>query len=400
METTNQTTGNLPAINIENFKDIVSKAPDVLTLNQNTLSNATKAGDKLFGLIEEDGMSDFYDDELAKYISKVRDAEKSMNERRRPFTQLVDHFKKMFTQAEADLKSLREQAQGLRDGYATKKMNEQRERERLAQLKLDQDKEAIELRKKVEIFLSEQVQKHVSETKNRMYNLLEASTLETIEQDRKIIANTLITFPMEEFEKLTYQFTPLFLTKDDVARIIAEVKSGDLYHTINSAHQDQLNAYKREMIDKVPSKKVELEELANASEAEAERLRVEADKRREEEAVKIAKEAEEASRKAEADANLKATAEATNAIVNAQAELQFDDASKVKAGYEITLSNTAAYIVLAQFWFEKEGKSWTADKVEKMTFARIKKFCEEHAAKTEEKIESPFVKYSEIFKAK
>ena len=197
METTNQTTGNLPAINIENFKEIVAKAPEVLTLNQNTLTNATKAGDKLFGLIEEDGMSDFYDEELAKYIAKVKDAEKNMNERRKPFTQLVDHFKKMFTQAEADLKSLREQAQSLRDGYATKKMSEQRERERLAQLKLDQDKETIELKKKVEIYLSEQVQKHVTETKARMYNLLEASTLETIEQNRKIIADALITFPME-----------------------------------------------------------------------------------------------------------------------------------------------------------------------------------------------------------
>lgn len=398
METNNQTT--VPAINIDSFKDIVSKAPDVLTMNQNSLKNATSAGSKLFGLIEEDGMSDFYDEELAKYISKVKDAEKNMNERRKPFTQLVDHFKKMFTQAEADLKSLRDQAQSLRDGYATKKMNEQRERERLAQLKLDQGKEAIELRKQVEIFITAQVQKHLSETKERMYNQLEGSTLETIEQSRKIIANAIVGYSKEEFDALTYHFTPLYLSNDDVSRIISEVKTDDLFHTLNSDHQDQLNAYKREMIDKIPSKKIELEEMAKAGEAEAERLRLEAEKRKADEADRIAKEAEEARRKAEADANIKATAETTNAMVSAQAEINFEEAPKVKAGYEITLNNTAAYIMLAQFWFEKEGKAWTADKVEKMTFARIKKFCEEHAAKTEEKIESPFVKYNEIFKAK
>lgn len=399
METTNQTTGNLPAIK-ESFKEIVTKAPEVLTLNQNTLTNATNAGNKLFGLIEEDGMSDFYDEELSKYIAKVKDAVKNMNDRRKPFTQLVDHFKKMFTQAEADLKPLHDKAQSFRDEYATKKMAEQRERERLAQLKLDQDKEAIELRKKVEIFLSEQVQKHVSETKNRMYNLLEASTLETIEQSREIIADAIVGYSKEEFDKLTYQFTPLYLTKEDVARIIADVKSGDSYHTLNSDHQDQLNAYKREMIDKIPSKKIELEELAKANEAEAKRLKEDAEKRKVEEAERIAKEAEEARRRTEAEANLKATAETTNAMVTAQSEINFEESPKVKAGYEITLNNTAAYIMLAQFWFEKEGKAWTADKVEKMSFARIKKFCEDHAAKTEEKIESPFVKYNEIFKAK
>ena len=154
------------------------------------------------------------------------------------------------------------------------------------------------------------------------------------------------------------------------------------------------------MIDKIPSKRIELEEMAKAGEAEAERLRLEAEKRKADEADRIAKEAEEARRKAEADANIKATAETTNAMVSAQAEINFEEAPKVKAGYEITLNNTAAYIMLAQFWFEKEGKAWPADKVEKMTFARIKKFCEEHATKTDEKLESPVVKYNEIFKAK
>lgn len=381
----------LPAIDMDNFKEIVSKAPDVLRMNQTTLANATHAGEKLFALIENDGMSDLYDGELAKYIAKLKEAVKNMNDRRKPFTQLVDHFKKLFTQAEADLKPLHDKAQQLRDNFATQKMNAQRELERQAQLKLNREREAIELRTKVEVFFSEQAQKRIADTKRKMYDLLENSTLDTIEPNRKAIADTHISYPRGEFDNLHYEFTPLYLSKEDVDRIISEVKSSGLFETLNSDHQNQLNAYKREIIDKIPSKK---QELINGTAAE------EAEKRKIEESERIAREAEEAKRKAESKANLRATAEITNAMVSTQAELSFEEKPRVKEGYEIILKSNAAYLILAQFWFDKEGKTWASDKIEKMTFARVKKFCEDYAVKNDEKVNSPFIEYQEIYKAR
>lgn len=390
----------LVPVNVQELQKIVGEAPAILQKNQTSIANAKKAGDNLFSLIEKDGMSDLYDQELDKFIAKLRITEKNMNEARKPFTQLVDNFKKMFTTAEAEIKPLLEKAQKIRNDHATKKMNEQRERERLAKLQLDQDRERIELKKKVELFLVEQVNKHCAETKERMYKALEESTLDTIEANRKVISDTFVSFPREDFDKLNYSFTPLYLTKDDVQSTILEVKNGVLYESANAEHQNQLNAYKRELIDKIPSKKKELERLAISDAQESEKILLEQEQRRIAEEERIKKQQEEASRNAEETATIKATNDITNAMVTSQAEISFENKPNVKEGYEIILKNAAAYIILAQFWFENDGKGWTSDKIEKMTFARIKKFCEDYASKNDEKINSPFIEYKEIFKAK
>lgn len=392
-------TTNLPAINVQEFQKIVGEAPAILDKNKNSLSKAKEVGQILFDYIEKDGMSDHYDAELSKYIGKLKITLNNMNAARKPFTQLVDSFKKMFTQAEADLKPLHDKAQSLRDEYATKRMEEQRRKEEEAQRKLDQERERIEIRKRVAIILSEKMLEITRKAKEELGNFLENSTLETLEEARETISEFPISTPKDAFNAIEVKITPLHLTAEEVQSLVTEVKDSS-YIDENSNHQSAIVSYKRELIDKLPSKKAELEELAKADAAEAERLKAEADKRKKEEAERLDREAEEARRKAEEEANLKATAETTNAMVSSQAEISFEEKPKVKEGYEITLKNSAAYLVLAQFWFDKEGKGWTADKVEKMTFARIKKFCEDYAIKHEEKVNSPFVEYKEIFKAK
>lgn len=388
----------LPAVNVSELQKIVGEAPAILEKNTTSLAKAKEAGEKLFLLVEKDGMSDLYDGELAKYNNKLRTTLKNMNDGRKPFTQLVDRFKKMFTEAEADLKPLQDKAQKLRDDYATKKMNEQRERERIAQLKLNQDKERIELKKKIVIMLSDASSELIRKAKQSLSNILEGSTLETIELSRKSISDAQTLLDRTLFERIETRVTPLYLTSEDVKVITVEARD-EVYIEESGKFQSALVAYKRELIDKIPSKKAELQELANASKAEAKRLTEEANRRKAEEEERLKRESEEQKRKAEETANLKATADTTNAMVSNQAEL-FTEAPKVKEGYEILLKNTAAYLVLAQFWFDREGKTWTADKLEKMTLGRIKKFCEEFASKNDEKIESPFIEYKEIFKAK
>lgn len=392
-------TTNLPAINVQEFQKIVGEAPAILDKNKNSLTKAKEVGETLFSYIEKDGMSDHYDAELTRYIGKLKTTLNSMNAARKPFTQLVDSFKKMFTQAEADLKPLNDRAQKMRDDYATKKMEEQRKREEEAQKNLDKQRERIEIGKRVAIQLAEGTIKLTREAKEQLGELLESSTLETLETNREAIANADINISRKVFDSIQLNITPIHISREDVEAIVKEVKDS-IFVDENSKHQAAIVAYKRELIDKTPSKKIELEELAKADAAETERLQKEAEKRRKEEAEKLDREAEENRRSAEGDANVRATAETTSAMVNSQAEFSFNEKPKVKESYEIILKNTAAYLVLTQFWYDKEGKTWTVDKFEKMTFARIKKFCEDYALKHEEMVQSQFVEYKEIFKAK
>lgn len=392
-------TKNLPAINVQEFQKIVGEAPAILEKNKNSLVKAKGVGENLFGYIDKDGMSDHYDGELSKYIAKLKTTSTSINEARKPFTQLVDRFKKMFTQTEAEVKTLQDRAQKLRDDWATQKMEEQRKREVEAQKKLDQERERIEIKKRAAVLLSERVGELTRKAKEELNDLFENCTLETFENARGAIASFPISMPKERFDALELKITPIHLSNEATQTLIREVKD-TLYVDENSNHQAGINRYKRELIDKLPSKKMELEELAKADAAERERLQAEADKRKKEEKDRMDREAEESRRKAEEEANLKATSEATNAMVNSQAEMTFSEKPKVKESYEISLKNSAAYLVLAQFWYDKEGKEWPVSKFEKMTFARIKKFCEDYAVKHEEKVQSPFVEYKEIFKAK
>lgn len=399
METTPAIQSSETAVNIVEFQNIVAEAPAILDKNKNSLAKAKQVGEELFATIERDGMSDLYDQSLATYIDKLSKTSKAMNDGRKPFTQLVDKFKKMFTEAESEIKSFSDKAQALRNQYATKKMNEQRERERLAQLKLDQDKETIDFEKRTTIALSEAVSKGLTAAKQKLNAIFEAATLDTLEAVRKQIVDYPISFSREYYDSIQVSLVPLYIDKADVVEIVIRKKE-DTFVDENARYQSGMVAYKRELIEKIPSKKVELEELAKASAEEAERIAAEQAKRKQEEEDKLKREEEEAKRKAENEANVTAAAATTNSIVASQATLGFDEAPKVKEGYEITVSNPAGYLVLTQFWFEKEGKKWAIDKFEKMTFARIKKFCEDWAIKNDERVESPFITYTEIFKAK
>ena len=82
------------------------------------------------------------------------------------------------------------------------------------------------------------------------------------------------------------------------------------------------------------------------------------------------------------------------------AAVMASETPNVKEGYSIQLKSTAGYLLLVQFWFEKEGKTLAVDKFEKMTFDRIKRFCEAYAIKNDEFLESPLLSYEPVYKAK
>ena len=105
-----------------NLPVILNSAPEILMKNQTSKSKATEAYLTIENLITDNGMSDFYDNELAKFVEKGKKTITSMNDRRKPVTQMIDLIKKEFTSLESDLKSTVDKAQSQRNAYATEKM--------------------------------------------------------------------------------------------------------------------------------------------------------------------------------------------------------------------------------------------------------------------------------------
>ena len=130
--------------------------------------------------------------------------------------------------------------------------------------------------------------------------------------------------------------------------------------------------------------------------AEVDRLQKE---REQEEANRLQKEIEDAKRKANEEAELKKQGELTMNMFEQEAELADIQEANARQGYEIAVSHPVGFTQLFAFWFEREGKNLGIDQLEKKSLGQIKSFCEKHAHKTGEMIESKFLKYKETFKA-
>ena len=474
-----ETTTTLPAINIAELQKVIGEAPTVLEENRLSVSKALAVGNNLLKLAKTDGMSDLMDSQMANFQAKVKVTIKTMNEKRKGFTQLVDKYKKDFTSLESALDPVDAEIQTLRDAHATKKINEQKERERVALLQKQKDIEKIEVKRQAEVKLSEKFQDILTAQKNGMLEQFEAYTLETIDSAEVGIKAISEAFTTESFNGLSVTITSSILTKEEVASIVADVKSRELFASFNEQFKQAVSAEKRTMIDKLPSKKQELKEIYDAEQlsvsekttllglpesfpinettdvavldrnqstitiaigplgnkikatinlydipeetkrellswnlldsnkitpsslvlSKAEVMKAEAAIRKEEEAQKIIADQEAARKEAEAKASVTASSEAATAIVTAQATMTFD-APRVKESYKIEVTNNAAYLIIAQFWFENGGKTLSQEKIERKTFAQMKAFCEDYATKNDEKINSPFINYVETIKAK
>jgi len=448
------------SFDIEAFKSLVSTAPAILTANKLSLTKAIARGDELIALAEL-GMTAELDKLLADYIAKINVTVKNMNKDRSPITQILTAVAKEFTSLETDVKVPVIKCQAFRDSHATTLMNERLEKERIAALKLAKEQEAIEIVRLYTVKHAEAYSKYLLEFKTAKNEWFNSLTLETIE-----MAALKIALFDNNLSDGTFMFniinTTLWLyhTESEYNEIVPAISL--CYGALDKFKVD-MSEYKRELIDLIPSKKIQLEELetarlleVKAQEDEAERVRlaniekerlkklaeqadaenkiildaqlleterlekIKTDKAAEEKKVrdalaekeanaeklrqaeisdKLLLEAKETQQKTVSQANVQATSQSASAMVDNRANL-FTEAPKIKEGYSILVTDPEAYLLLVQFWFENEGKSLSIEKIENKSIAQIKAFCEKWAAKNDEMIDSKLITYKPIYKAK
>ena len=175
-------------VKIDEFKNLISTAPNVLAENQESKSKAIEVGKSL---IEEakQGMNDVIDSKLANYIEKVKKTKKAMNDKRSPFTQMMTIISKEFTSLENSLDEPLNEAQCIRNEYATKIMQERQEAEKQAQLKLAKEQEAIEIERLFRIGYASASEDYILDFKKSKLEWFNGLTLETIEAAENEICN-------------------------------------------------------------------------------------------------------------------------------------------------------------------------------------------------------------------
>ena len=282
METTTQT---LPAettsvVKIEEFKSLISQAPTALAENKTSYDKAIAKGNELIELAKQ-GMNDVIDAEIASYINKVKNTKKAMNEKRSPFTQMMTLLAKEFTSLESGIDTPIDTLQTFRNEHATKKIKERQESERQAQLKLAKEQEAIEIERLYRIGYATASAEYIlnfKTSKNEWFNALTLLTVDNasteIAQFDNKLSDAQFVFPVQI--QLNIQYHSI-----EEKVMITGSLAQQLCYTAMSDFKSSIAEFKRELLDMLPSKKNQLEEVERQrlkeiedKEAEAERQRL------------------------------------------------------------------------------------------------------------------------------
>lgn len=387
-------------LEIAKVQEVLKSAPAILAKNKASLSNAVQAVDALIQNTVDTGMNDTLDQQLASVINKCKTTVKTLNENRKPFTQIVDTIKKEFTGVESALSKKIDEAQAIRNAYATQKMEEQRRKEQEAKAKLAKESEAIELQKQAKTSLAESFAEHLRESKQILHDKLNEYDLLTIGE-----AGVDLSKYSEELTSQTYgtfrpQLSASYHSAEEVKAITSAAMNA-IYKGHKAQYQAEIAALKQDLKDKLPSRRKELERIAQAADREErESLQREQAKREADDKKRLEDEAKAKQAAEAAKATIEAAGAKAAVLVDTQVEIGTFPAEQVKESYEIVVKNVAGYLLMAQLWFEHEGKDMAAEKIEKVTFARMKKYCEAYAIKEGELIESPALEYKPIYKAR
>lgn len=392
----------LAIIKQENIQSIVAVAPQSFLDNSTSREKCDAAGSAILAQIEQSGMTDELDMAAAQFIEKARRTVKKMNERRSPVTQLFDSIRKEFTALETAIDPTKAgtvayQLQQLRNQYAARKHAEEEQRRRAELARQQAEAARLRLAQDIEDDFKRQLNAFIDRAIAGLTAIDCAVTLENYDASYKEINEYISSVPADYFTvwraniPVPMGVTPeeMNVAEDAIARRLAP-QFAEQYHF-------EVESSRLYILDRLPSKKAALEEMAKASEEEAARIKAEMEQQS---AAQAAAAEAERQRKAEEE-------KAQSEMARQQAEMQTLFATtaaetfyqpKVKVAKKINLLNPEGILPIITMWFTKEGCNLSVDELSKI-FKKQITFCEK-LAKEGTLICDESVEYIDDIKAK
>lgn len=392
-------------IPFEKITSEIQTAGQILEENKKSLTRAADYGSSLLANLENKIDDNMYKTGL-EYLGKVRKTVQTMNEKRKPITQLLTEIAKQFTTIEAELAekgdTIPAKVKAKLDAYAAEIARKKRELE----LELE-NKRKIDLQKNLctnecKKLLDEKMFAFLNDVigiVNRIWSNVSLEDFDNVTAEI-IDAPGKFELPYEYFTKnlqTIYQKSFMFdkISDQEIEEICKSVLK-EHYPTLLETFTKNLDEAIHVIVTSFDQRYAELQQLEKASKAEAELLKKQAEeddlKRKQEQQrqLQIAKE------------NAELTAKQTHIAENITT--LFDTAQpvnevKVKEVTEINVISPAGFIELLLFYFEHEGNKLSIEKLEKK-FGFAKKFAETKYMKDDIKINSKNLQYVETAKAK
>jgi membrane protein involved in colicin uptake len=351
--------------------------------------------------IAQKGMSDELDQRLAAFIEKAKRTVKAMNERRSPVTKLFDQVRSEFTVLENTINptvkdTIPFQLQSARNKYAAEKRAEEERRraEEAARAEVIRAKETY--RASVDEDYQKAFNNLVNSAINELTKINSGVTLENYQAAIDTITGYATTIPADWCPPSSIRI-PFNLTPEE-AREIRTEQFKKLWPRFEEQYTFEVGDYRNELLDKLPSKKTELERAAQADAAEAARIKAELAQREAAEAAR--KEAER--RQAEAEARQKAEMDKANAdmlglFAVGKVEEQTYTA-KTKVAKKIKINSPQAFLGIVSLWWQREGCTLSVEELSKI-FKKQVTYCEKLANKENVLVDSNDLEYVEEVKA-
>lgn len=389
-------------ISPENLTPVIQSAPAILTSNRERTENAKKAGLSLIEKMKE-GINETLYKQGLEYIGKVKKTIEYINDQRKPITQLLSEVSKAFTTLEAELDEKRAdtvpfKVQKALNDYAQEQLKIKQEQERQAALKLKMENAKIEIKADLAGKLNNYFYNLMALHINYMNKIWAEITLENFDQVTTAILNANAEFNESMLNAFKYelpygslvQLSEMLQIKDELIKTKSpEFK--EIYSANYKSRKDQIEL-------EFNSKFEELQRIANANAEEAKRLKAEAEERERKTQENLKKKQQEELERANMQEAVEKEAQKINTLFDVTAEVTAP-AISMKATYELEIKNVAGWMSVISFWFENEGKSMTIEQLEKK-FSFARKFAETQYNKKDQKINSPFLVYKQVAKAK
>ena len=394
----------LAIVRQENIQTIVSAAPQSYQDNKLSREKCIEAGQEILDAIQAQGMTDELDQQAALFIEKARKTVKKMNERRSPVTKLFDDIRKEFTAMDNAIDPTKADTvpfklQQLRNQFAYKKRMEEEERRRREYERQQAEAARAKMKQDIEADFRQQFQALIEKDCNALTSIDNNVTLANYDASFNQIQHFATTLPADFLYNLhTVIRIPVGVSVDEVRKAEIETKE-HLAKLFTEEYEFEVDSTKQYIIDRLPSKRANLERIAQANEEEAARIKAEMEERkRREEAEKEA----ERKRKEEEErqkAEMERQQSEMNSLFNQQAAAQGSYQPKVKVSQKINLLNPEGIMPILSMWWSKEGCHLSVDELSKM-FKKQITFCEKLANKEEVYISDESVEYVEDVKAK
>lgn len=387
----------------ENIQQIVQAAPQGYRDNQLSHDRCVEAGLSLLTAIRDRGMDDDLDRQAASFIEKARRTVKVMNERRSPVTKLFDEVRSAFTRLENEVDPARKgtvayDLQQFRNVYAARKRDEEAARLRAEQERKQREEAWAKYRQEVEQDIRAQFATLSRRAVELAMQIEKDVVLDTYDKAIRSLQAIPRELPAEFLDHLRSRvFTPALIEPNDARDAFTQIRDR-LAPELRERYAKETGEAITEVIDRMPSKRAKLEQIAKANAEEAARIKAEMEARQKEEAVRLERERAEREKAERESAEMERKQQEMKSLFDGQAIANAYQ-SKAKVTKRLRLLNPEGLMPVFSLWWSKEGCQLSTDELSKI-FKKQIAFCEKIANKEDVFLQDESIEYVDEVKAK